>query len=43
MKVVVGDFVETRAVNGLVDDILWYRNGMPSAALRKGSRMESVD
>lgn len=43
MKEVVGDFVAMSAVIGLVDDILWYKKGMPRAVLRKGSRIERVD
>jgi hypothetical protein len=40
---VIGDFVEIRAVMGVVEEIRWYKNGMPRTALRKGSSIESVD
>lgn len=43
MKDVRGDFVDIRAVMGLVEDIRWYKNGMPRTARRKGSSMDSVD
>lgn len=39
----MGDFVETRAVTGLVEEIFWYKNGMPTGPRRKGSRTERVD
>lgn len=36
-KDVLGDRTETKAVTGLAEDTFWYRKGMPTAALRKGS------
>ena len=43
VKEVSGDFVDIRAVMGVVEEIRWYKNGIPRTALRKGSRIESVD
>jgi hypothetical protein len=43
VKDVRGDFVDISAVMGVVEEIRWYKKGIPSAALRKGSRIESVD
>ena len=40
---VLAALVDMSAVTGLVDDILWYRKGILSAALRKGSSIESVE
>jgi hypothetical protein len=40
---VIGDFVEMSAVNGVVEDMRWYRKGIPRAALRKGSSIDNVD
>lgn len=36
-KEVLGDRTDTKAVTGLAEETFWYRNGMPTAALRKGS------
>lgn len=43
VKEVSGDLVDIKAVMGLVEEIRWYRKGIPSAARRKGSRMDKVD
>lgn len=43
MKEVSGDLVDIKAVIGLVEDILWYRKGMPKGARRRGSSMDNVD
>jgi hypothetical protein len=43
VKDVRGDFVDIKAVMGLVEDIRWYKNGMPRTARRKGSNIDSVD
>jgi hypothetical protein len=40
---VIGDLVEMSAVIGVVEDIRWYKKGMPRMALLKGPRIESVD
>jgi len=42
-KEVSGDFVDIRAIIGLVEEIRWYRKGMPRMARRKGSKMDNVD
>lgn len=39
----MGDLVETSAVTGVVDEIFWYKNGMPTGARLNGSRKERVD
>ena len=39
----MGDLVEMRAVTGVVEEIFWYRKGMPTGARLKGSRKESVE
>jgi hypothetical protein len=43
VKDVRGDFVDISAVMGVVEEIRWYKKGIPRTALRKGSRIESVD
>jgi len=43
VKEVRGDFVDIKAVSGLVEEIRWYRKGMPRVARRKGSSIERVD
>ena len=40
---VIAGCVEMIAVIGLVEATLWYKNGICKTALRKGSKMESVD
>jgi len=42
-KVVLGDLVAMRAVMGVVDEMRWYRKGMPRKARRRGERRERVD
>jgi hypothetical protein len=42
-KDVIGDFADIRAVSGEVDDIFWYRKGIPRKVRRKGSRTERVE
>lgn len=43
VKEVSGDFVEISAVIGLVEEIFWYRKGIPRTARRIGSRIDRVD
>lgn len=38
-----GDLVETRAVTGVVEEIFWYKKGIPTGARLKGSRKERVE
>lgn len=42
-KELIGDLLEMRAAIGLVEDIFWYKNGMPKAAPLKGLRIDKVD
>jgi hypothetical protein len=42
-KVVVGDLVAIRAVMGDVEEMRWYRKGIPRKARVKGERRDSVD
>lgn len=39
----MGDLVETSAVTGVVEEIFWYRKGMPTGARLNGSRKARVD
>lgn len=43
VKEVIGDFVDIKAVIGVVEEIRWYKKGRPRAARRKGSRRDRVD
>ena len=39
----MGDLVANSAVYGVVDEIRWYRNGIPNTARRKGPSSERLD
>lgn len=39
----MGAFVDIRAVTGLVEEIFWYKKGMPTGARLKGSRKDKVE
>lgn len=40
---VLGEFVATNAVTGVLEYIFWYRNGILSIARVKGFNRESVE